>query len=140
MSRNFLFVFFAVKGLLVAWGLLGLVEYFVPAVNVGLQDDNFPRGVQFLHWVLVLLTGSIFLVGFYWRWRFTPFATITMYATLATLCFVETVDFDAFGGGTARFFIMGAEYLLYIVLSTYLIKSTHIQDRFEQTPDGVSQA
>ena len=54
-----------------------------------------------------------------------------MYATLATLCLVETVDFDAFGGGTKRFFIMPAEYVLYIALSTYLISSKYIQGKFE---------
>jgi len=99
-------------------------------VAFGLQDTNFPLGTQFLHWLLLLLTGAVFIIGFLLRWRHTPFATIVMYATLATLCFIETVDFNAFGGGSNRFFIMAAEYALYIALSTYLLCSKHIKERF----------
>lgn len=120
MKQNFIYVLVIAKGMLILWGLLGFVEYFAPSVAFGLQDSNFPQGVQFLHWLLILLTGSIFIVGFLLRWRHTPYATITMYATLATLCFVETVDFNAFGGGTKRFFIMTVEYVLYIALSLYI--------------------
>lgn len=121
----------AVKGLLIAWAVLGFVEYFVPSVEFGLQDENFPRGVQFLHWLLILTTGTVFTIGFLLRWSRTPFATITMYATLATLCFVETVDFHAFGGGTKRFFIMAAEYVLYIALSAYLLRSKKAREHFD---------
>ena len=130
MSRRFLHVLVAVKGALIVWGILGFVEYFAPSMVFGLQDTNFPRGIQFLHWLLVSLTGSIFVVGFVTRWTHTPFATVTMYATLATLCFVETVDFNAFGGGPARFFIMGAEFALYIALATSLFRSDHIKRHF----------
>jgi hypothetical protein len=60
----------------------------------------------------------------------TPWATVTLYVALATLCFVETVDFNAFGGGGGRFFIMGAEYLLYILLTVYLLRSKHVREHF----------
>ncbi|MEM1128055.1 MAG: hypothetical protein AAGI71_15520 [Bacteroidota bacterium] len=131
MARSFPYVLLAVSAFLLVWGLLGLVEYFAPSVALGLQDPGFPPGTQFLHWLLLVLTGTIFVVGFLLRWTHTPFATITMYATLATLCFVETVDFGAFGGGPERFFIMGAEYVTYVVLSVYLVRSRHIAERFE---------
>jgi hypothetical protein len=130
MIRNFIYALVVVKGVLVIWGILGFIEYFSPSVTFGLQNSTFPIGVQFLHWLLIVLTGSIFIVGFLLRWRYTPFATVTMYATLATLCFVETVDFNAFGGGPKRFFIMGAEYALYIALSLFLIRSKQAKERF----------
>ncbi len=133
MTRSFPYVLVAVSVVLIIWAVLGFIEYFAPSVAFGLQDANFPRGTQFLHWLLLLLTGSIFVGGFLLRWRHTPFATITMYATLATLCFIETVDFNAFGGGTKRFFIMAAEYVVYIVLSAYLLRSEHIKKRFGTT-------
>ncbi|MEM7408142.1 MAG: hypothetical protein AAF458_22830 [Pseudomonadota bacterium] len=132
MGRYFTYVLIAIKVLLVVWGVLGFVEYFLPSVAFGLQDKNFPPGTQFLHWLLATSTGALFLVGFVLRWRHTPFATITMYATLATLCFVETLDFNAFGGGNKRFFIMGAEYVLYIVLAMFLLRSSYVQRRFGQ--------
>jgi hypothetical protein len=40
------------------------------------------------------------------------------------------VDFNAFGGGARRFFIMGAEYTLYIVLAFYLLRSPQLRHRF----------
>jgi uncharacterized SAM-binding protein YcdF (DUF218 family) len=80
---------------------------------------------------VALLVGSIFVVGFLLRWRHTPFATITVYATLATLCFIETVDFGAFGGGPGRYVIMAAEYAVYVILSIYLLRSRRIWERFQ---------
>lgn len=130
MSRLFPYLLLAVSALLLVWAVLGFIEYAAPSVAFGLQDPGFPRGTQFLHWLLLLMTGAIFVVGFLLRWRHTPYATITMYATLATLCFVETVDFNAFGGGSERFLFMAAEYAVYVVLSAYLLRSQHIAERF----------
>ncbi|MBK2086313.1 hypothetical protein IB677_08530 [Francisella adeliensis] len=49
----------AMKLGLIVWGALGFIEYFVPTVAFGLQDPNFPLGVQFLHWLLISSTGII---------------------------------------------------------------------------------
>lgn len=131
MSKSFIYVLIVMKLGLIVWGILGAIEYFVPAVAFGLQDSNFPPGVQFLHWLLILLTGVIFVFGYLARWQYTPFVSIVMYATLATLCFVETVDFNAFGGGDRRFLIMGVEYVLYIILGVYLLRSGQVRLRFQ---------
>ena len=131
MSKNFIYVLIAMKIGLIVWGVLGFIEYFVPAAAFGLQDSNFPPGVQFLHWLLISSTGIIFVFGYLTRWTYTPLVTIVMYATLATLCFVETVDFNAFGGGDRRFFIMGVEYVLYIILAAYLLRSEQVRLRFQ---------
>ena len=124
------------KGLLVVsagllcWGLLGLVEYVVPTLNLGLQDDNFPAGLQFIHFFALVLTGSIFVFGYLMRWPHTPHATITMYAVLATICFIETIDFGAFGGGATGVMIMLMEFALYVGLSMYLLRSSAIHHHF----------
>lgn len=131
MSKNFIYVLIAMKIGLIVWGVLGFIEYFVPAAAFGLQDSNFPPGVQFLHWLLISSTGIIFVFGYLTRWQYTPFVSIVMYATLATLCFVETVDFNAFGGGDRRFLIMGVEYILYIILAAYLLRSEQVRLRFQ---------
>ncbi|MEM7269962.1 MAG: hypothetical protein AAF401_12005 [Pseudomonadota bacterium] len=117
---------------LLCWGLLGLLEYASPALSLGLQDSNFPAGLQFLHFFALVLTGSIFVFGYLTRWHVTPYATITMYAVLATLCFIETIDFGAFGGGPTGVAIMLAEFALYLGLSTYLLRSPAIHSRFQQ--------
>ena len=101
-----------ISTVLIVWGTLGLLEYFFPNIALGLQNKKFPDGVQFLHFLSILLTGAIFVGGYLKRWRHTPFVTVIMYAVLATLCFVETVDFDAFGGGPTRFVPMVIEYVV----------------------------
>lgn len=132
MSNMFPYLLFSVKVALLIWGLLGLWEYISPSAALGLQNPNFPDGTQLLHWLLLILTGAIFVVGFLVRWPPTPFATVTMYATLATLCFIETLDFGAFGGGLKGLLIMSGEFLLYIGLSVYLLRSNTIERRFQE--------
>ena len=122
-----------ISAVLACWGVLGLVEYAFPNVALGLQNPNFPAGTQFLHFLAILVTGLVFLVGYYLRWSGTPFATVTMYAVLATLCFVETVDFRAFGDGPGRFVPMSVEYLVYIALAAYLLKSPTMHRRFSSS-------
>jgi|GEM_PF-530973 len=127
---------FLPKGLLVVsagllcWGLLGLFEYVFPALNLGLQNSNFPAGLQFIHFFALVLTGSIFVFGYQTQWPHTPYATITMYAVLAAICFIETIDFGAFGGGATGVMIMLMEFALYIGLSTYLLRSNAIHHHF----------
>lgn len=113
------------------WGLLGLVEYGVPTIQLSLQNENFPAGLQFLHFFSILVTGSLFTIGYLRRWRHTPYATITMYAVLASICFIETMDFGAFGGGAVGVTIMSLEFTLYFCLSLYLLNSPGIRAHFQ---------
>lgn len=130
MAKGFPFVLLLIFTALTAWGLLGLVEFFIPAAKVGLQNAKFPTGLQFLHFASILAAGTIFLVGYVTRWRHTPFAMVILFAVMATLCFVETVDFMAFGKGPTRFLVMSLEYVVYLGLSVYFLRSTTMQQRF----------
>ena len=130
MARVFPFILLLISAVLALWGVAGLIEYAAPSIGIGLQNANFPPGLQFIHFAAILATGAIFIGGYLTRWRATPFATINMYAVLATLCFVETVDFDAFGTGPTRFIPMLLEYVTYIGLSAYLLRSAAIRKRF----------
>lgn len=121
---------FFVYGGLLFWGCLGLLEYMFPSLSFGLQSGSFPAGLQFIHFFALILTGSLFVFGYVRRWSMTPHAAITMYAVLATICFVETIDFGAFGGGSSGVMIMLVEYTLYGALSIYLLRSTAVKDRF----------
>lgn len=138
IAKSFPYLLVILHAGLFSWGLLGLIEYFVPAVSLGLQNSGFPAGTQFLHFAAILTTGGIFVGGYFGRWRHTPFAIVVMYTVLATLCFVETVDFDAFGGGATRFIFMAFEYVLYVAFSIYLWRSTTMRARFGQEVGAVS--
>lgn len=126
----FQYLLVGIMFILSGWGVLGLVEYFVPSVELGLQNSQFPAGLQFLHFASILMTGAIFLFGYFTRWTHTPFATVVMFAVLATLCFVETVDFAAFGEPPKSYVIMGIEFATYILLSIYLLRSAAMLERF----------
>jgi len=128
--RHILVLLVIVSVGLAGWGVLGLVEYAVPSVGLGLQNENFPAGTQFIHFASVLVTGLVFLVGYATRWRHAPQATVLMYAVLATICFIETVDFYAFGPGPTRFIPMTIEYVVYLSLSAYLLRSRAARDHF----------
>ncbi len=119
-----------ISAVLSGWGVLGLLEYFFSGVVFGLQNENFPPGLQFLHFFSILVTGAVFIIGYAKRWFYTPVATIGMYAILATLCFIETVDFQAFGCGSTRFIPMTIEYIVYLGLSAYLLRSSKMQHHF----------
>ncbi|MCH2038660.1 MAG: hypothetical protein MK137_08735, partial [Rickettsiales bacterium] len=123
-------VLLAIKIFLLVWGIFGFLEYYNPSLEFGLQNAPFPKGVQFLHWFLLVITGASFTLGFLLRWKYTPFMTVIMYAMLATLCFIETVDFEAFGGGAMRFVIMAGEYVVYVLISMYLMQSQKVKERF----------
>ncbi len=130
VAKYFPHLLVLLHAVLLGWGFLGLIEYFVPAASLGLQNANFPAGTQFLHFAAIMATGGTFVGGYVRHWRHTPFATVVMYAVLATLCFIETVDFGAWGGGPNRFFIMLFEYVLYVVFSAYLLLSATMRQRF----------
>jgi hypothetical protein len=120
-----------ISAVLAGWGVLGLLEYFFPdAIVLGLQNEKFPAGLQFLHFFSIFVTGAIFIGGYLNRWRQTPFATVVMYAVLATLCFIETVDHEAFGSGATRFIPMVIEYVAYLGFSVYLLRSSTLHHHF----------
>jgi hypothetical protein len=118
ITAGLLRVLVLVHLVLLAWGVLGLLEYARPEVKLGLQNQNFPSGLQFLHFASIVAAGTVFVAGFAWQWAWTPSAMVAIYAVMGVLCFVETVDFDAFGRGTLRFVPMVLEHLTYIGLST----------------------
>ncbi len=130
IAKGFPYLLVLIFTALTVWGWLGLVEYFIPAAKLGLQNAKFPTGLQFLHFASILGAGTIFLVGYFTRWRHTPFAMVILFVVMATLCFVETVDFMAFGKGPTRFLVMSLEYGVYLGLSVYFLRSATMQQRF----------
>lgn len=112
------------------WGVAGFIEYvFGIQVIIPLQNPNFPTGTQFIHWVLITLSGSVFLVGYFKRWKYTPNAKLVIYACLATMCFIQTFDFMT---RPDRYVSYGVEVTNYIIVSIYLFKSKLMQERFRR--------
>ncbi|MEZ5652880.1 MAG: hypothetical protein R3E87_20275 [Burkholderiaceae bacterium] len=62
-----------------------------------------------------------------------------MYVSLATPCFFETVDLGAFGGPPMSLFIMAIEYIVYLTLAVYLLRSPRIAERFSIREAGIAR-
>ncbi len=130
LSGLFAHLLLAVSMLLTLWGLLGLLEFLVgAALFVPLQNPAFPPGMQFMHWLAISAGGLAYLAGYYRRWPGTPFLMIGIYAVMATLCFVQTVDLLTNAG---RYAAMAAEYVAYVAISVYLVRAERMRRHFRR--------
>lgn len=110
------------------WGLAGFFEYFTGIVPfIGLQNAAYPSGVQFVHWLLISLSGGVFLFGYIAKWKWTPLAMILLFSNLAVLCTIQTFDFMSEQWGYSQYF---TEVVLYIVNSLFLLFSPVSKSHF----------
>ena len=130
LSHGFSYLLILAATVMLGWGTLGFLEYFTGlAPLVPLQNATFPGGTQFIHWLLITLSGSVFLTGYVLRWRYTPLAMIVLYAALATLCAIETFDFMK---NPSRYGDFARECAYYVLISIYLVRSRRMRERFGQ--------
>ncbi len=110
------------------WGILGFLEYiFGITVLIPLQNPTFPPGTQFVHWLLITVSGFVFLIGFFTRWKYTPISMLVIFSGLATLCAIETLDFMK---NESRYIDFSRELAWYIVISIYLLRSKRMKGHF----------
>ena len=128
VSTVFSYLLLIVAIIMLSWGILGFFEYFWGlAPLMKLQNPTFPKGTQFLHWVLITLTGSVYIVGYFSKWKYTPLAMIVIYAMLATMCFIQTFDFMT---NPSRYADFVRECIYYVIISVYLIRSQRMRSHF----------
>ncbi len=130
LSQAFSYLIIAGATVMLGWGLLGFLEYFTGlAPLMPLQNHTFPAGTQAVHWILITLSGATFLVGYFLRWRYTPVAMLVLFASLATMCAIQTFDFlqnpDRYGN-------FARECVYYIIISVYLFRSKRMREWFGQ--------
>ena len=109
------------------WGIFGFFEYFFNFSIIPLQNPDFLKGTQFLHWLLITASGVIFLFGFIAKWPYTPTAMLVIYAMLATMCFIQTFDMMT---SPNRYIAYTIEIILYIVISVFLFRSQESKNYF----------
>lgn len=115
-----LYIFFVISVVMFIWGILGFLEYFSGVVLfTSLQNDAFPPGTQFLHWLLITLFGGTFLYGFLTKFKYTPSVIVAIAVAMSTLCFIETFDFMTTPN---RYFYFVIECIAYIYVSLYLLR------------------
>ena len=61
LSQGFSYLLILAATVMLGWGLLGFLEYFTGlAPLMPLQNATFPAGTQFIHWLLITLSGGRF--------------------------------------------------------------------------------
>ncbi len=125
------------SGVMFGWGLLGLLEYlFGFAPLMPLQNPNFPPGTQLIHWIVILASGSVYLIGYITRWKHTPFAMVVMFAMLTTLCAVETFDFMT---RPDRYGAYAREVTYYVLMSVFLLRSKRMHAHFRRDDEDATE-
>ena len=127
-SIFFSYLLLLAAAVMLSWGVLGFLEYFFEiALVMPLQNPTFPNGTQFIHWFLITLSGSVYLLGYFTKWKYTPLVMIVIYAMLATMCFIQTFDFMT---NDSRYTDFVRESFYYVVISIYLTRSRRMQEHF----------
>lgn len=139
ISQGYSYLIILASIIMLGWGLLGFLEYFTGlAPLMPLQNATFPNGTQFVHWLVITLSGFTFLTGYFTRWNYTPIAMVALFVSLATLCSVQTFDFME---NESRYADFARECTYYIIMSIYLFRSKRMRDRFGRiTFEGKGQS
>ncbi|MEM9476945.1 MAG: hypothetical protein AAGA71_16745 [Pseudomonadota bacterium] len=128
VSRVLSYLILLASVIMLGWGLLGFLEYFTGlAPLMPLQNSTFPMGMQTVHWLLITATGATYLTGYALRWSYTPIAMLVLFASLATMCAIQTFDMLE-NPDRYRNFVM--ECINYTIISIYLFRSRRMRDRF----------
>ena len=128
VSLIFSYLILLAACVMAAWGTLGFLEYFTGIAPVmPLQNQTFPKGTQFIHWFLISLSGYTYIIGYFYRWKYTPNVMVFLYGCLATMCFIQTFDFMV---REDRYTSYVNEVFNYIIISIYLFKSKRMKHHF----------
>lgn len=111
------------------WGIAGFFEYFTGITPfIKLQNAAYPSGVQFVHWFLITLTGGTFLIGYFTKWKWTPFVMVMLFSNLAILCTIQTFDFMSEQWSFSAYVV---EMVSYVVHTAFLLTSALSKSRFK---------
>lgn len=120
-------VLVAVHLFLAAWTLVGLAEFFASQVPWRpISNPLFPPWMLLAQWLAILPTAIVFLAGYALGWQYMPHALGVGYAAMAGLCAYQTVYLLKHD---TRFLAMAAEYVAYIAILVFLLKSNHVRQR-----------
>ena len=129
LSKFYMVLLLVATTAMLVWGVAGFFEYFTGIVPfIKLQNAAYPNGVQFVHWLLITLTGSVFLAGYFTRWKWTPFAMVLLFSNLAVLCTIQTFDFMSDQWGFRPYV---TEIISYVLHSVFLLSSSLSKSRFQ---------
>jgi hypothetical protein len=80
-----------------------------------------------LQWSLIAVAATVFIAGYWSRWRHTPIAMSVVYGAMALTCAYQTFFILTH---PSRFRAMAVEYAEYALILTFLFVSEHMRERF----------
>lgn len=128
-SKVVMVVLLLLTMVMLVWGVAGFFEYFsgiTPFIH--LQNSAYPEAVQFVHWLLTTLTGGTFVLGYFLKWKSTPFVMVMLFSNLAVLCTIQTFDFMSQQWSYTAY---SSEIVLYVLLSAFLLFSSFSKSHFK---------
>ncbi|WP_299323658.1 hypothetical protein [Parasphingopyxis sp.] len=111
---------------MLGWGLLGLLEY-AGFVLLDLKNPDFLPATQLVHFIIIFVSGAVYLTGYFTRWSGTPIAMAVIFGMLAMMCTIQTFDMMTNDG---RYAAYGREIVMYIVFTIFLFRSNAMQEHF----------
>ena len=127
-SKIYLILLVVWSAVMLIWGLAGFFEYFTGVKPfIELQNKAYPKGVQFIHWLLISLTGAAFLIGYLMHWNITPMVMLGLFSNLAILCTIETFDFMSEQWSVKAYSL---ELIFYLATSLFLLNATVSKSHF----------
>lgn len=127
-SKTYLILLVIWSLVMLVWGVAGFFEYFTGLKPfIELQNKAYPNGVQFVHWLLISLTGGTFLIGYLNHWSLTPYVMLVLFSNLAVLCTIETFDFMSDQWSLKSYSI---ELIFYLATTLFLLNSAISKSHF----------
>jgi len=126
-DRAILVLLLVVHAGLLAWALVGMAEWLLPAVPwPSLSNPLFSREMLLAQWLAIGAAACVFLLGWLLRWRLLPQAIMACYAVMAVICAIQTftiLEHDF------RYIGIVLEYAVYIAIVIYLYRSPLVRRR-----------
>jgi hypothetical protein len=128
LARGFAIVLLVVHAGLGVWALVGFLELALDSVPwARLSNPLFSRSMLLLQWTSIATAATVFIAGYFARWKATPVAMLCVYAAMALICAYQTFFVLT---DPSRFRAMVVEYVEYAVILAFLFSSKYMRARF----------
>lgn len=112
------------------WAVGGILEMIVSKVPwKPFTNPEFPGWVLVIHWTSVLFAATVFLFGYFGRWKLTPYLMVAAYGAMALVCLIETFGFMT---SKYKYVAMVAELVTYTIIVVLLFNEKFSSIHFDE--------
>ncbi len=112
------------------WAVGGILEMIVSKVPwKPFTNPEFPGWVLVIHWNSVLFAATVFLFGYFGRWKLTPYLMVAAYGAMALVCLIETFGFMT---SKYKYVAMVGELVTYTIIVVLLFNEKFSSIHFDE--------